>query len=38
MTTYSEGEVITTEHAYLDILNTDVIGLTTRIKPVNRKP
>jgi len=31
MTMCSEGDVITQEHAYVDILNTAVIWLTTRV-------
>ena len=34
MTTCSEGDVITPEHAYADILNTAVMGLITGIKPL----
>jgi len=37
MTIYSEGDVITTEHAYADVLNTDVMGFTDRVKIVTRK-
>jgi len=37
MTTCSEGDVITPEHAYADILNTAVMGFTTRVKPVTHK-
>jgi len=36
MTTCSEGDLVTPEHAYLDILNTDVMGFTYQVKPVNR--
>ena len=34
MTTCSEGDVITLEHTYLDILNTDVMGFIYEVKPV----
>jgi len=37
MTICSEGDVITPEHAYVDILNTDVMRFTTRVKTVTRK-
>jgi len=37
MTICSEGDVITPEHAYADILNTVVMGITTRVKPLSRK-
>ena len=37
LTTCSEGDVITPEQAYADILNTAVMGLTTRVKTVTRK-
>ena len=33
MTICSEGDIITPEYAYVDILNTAVIGLTTRVVP-----
>ena len=33
MTICSEGDVITPEHSYVDILNTAVMWLTTRVVP-----
>ena len=32
-----EGDVITSEHAYADILSTAVMSFTDRVKPVSRK-
>ena len=37
MTICSEGDVITPEHAYADILITAVMGLIIRVKPGIRK-